>query len=457
MLELRPLEKAKRFTLRKEYFGGIVHDCITTDVQILTPDEYSLLTRLSTAENSLTAGILGSIDSSLARSLDTFTKRGIVQVDGSGIKLVSTRLVKPPDKPPTDILTAPVRVYDTYTQRCNLSCDHCYAKSEADFKEQRRTLDVTAEIMENFFMAGTAEWRFTGGEPTIYPDIFDAIKIAKELGMSVSLNSNAWWNPSTAERVLSSGIAELVVSLEGSEPVNDARRKKGAFRMAVKNLARIYEHNQQNPEEKINVVINTAVGRDNLQDVPFIVSFAAKHGFDVTFIPLKLSGRAGDVMASQVLTSREFMAFSELVQQLREREEVVQSGIRIHHRYKDLFGKEYKDKSGNPYPFSYSECGALTTAVSLLPDGRVFACPFVLGFPEFIGPKVTEVSIIEAWTDPSLEKFRRAEKTDCLDCEFYMQQCRGKCRATVLTNGGKIEDGKLIGEDPQCYVKLMSK
>jgi len=165
-------------------------------------------------------------------------------------------------------------------------------------------------------------------------------------------------------------------------------------------------------------------------------------------------------MLNEMLSTEEFMSFSQKVQQLREDEEITSSGINVGHKYKDLFCPNYKDQSGMPFPFNYSECSALTTAISMLPDGRVFSCPFVLDLDkagEFIGPNMINSTVQEAWFHPNIEKFRNAEKVNCIGCAYYMKQCRGACRATVLGYGGKIKEGKLLGKDPYCFASLMRK
>lgn len=64
-------------------------------------------------------------------------------------------------------------------------------------------------------------------------------------------------------------------------------------------------------------------------------------------------------------------------------------------------------------------------------------------------------SAYEAWFSPNFEKYRSATKVGCVDCGFYMKQCRGACRATVLGCGGEIKNNKLIGDDPQCFAPLI--
>lgn len=448
-----------RFTLRKEYFGGFVYDSQSAKHELLSPEEYSIVTSLQKASDGLLKQAQSTNPEFLQR-LKVFKKFGFIDQSEDGrITLVNMRIVNQLEDPPQGMLSAPIRVFDTYTKKCNFDCPPCYFSCNIFVQEERRTLDQTAKILRKFADVGTMEWRFTGGEALVQPDIFDAISIAKNLGMNVGLYTNGWWTDSIAKKVFDSKLHEVVISLEGRRDVNDKRRKAGAFDHVMHTFNRIREYNQTNPGNKLNVTIATAVGKDNVGDIEFLVRLAAEHGFNINFMPLKPSGRARNTSISNMLTTEEYMEFSRLVQKMRDDPAVKSSGINIIFKYKDLFCDSYPDNSQKPFPFKYSECGALTTAISMLPDGKVFACPFVLDFDSagyFMGPNMNDVTVSEAWFHPNFEKFRNAQKVQCGDCTHYMRQCRGACRATVLGSGGEIRDGKLLGDDPYCYANLLN-
>lgn len=449
-----------RFTLRQEYFGGLVYDSKTARRQLLSPQEHQAVRKLTQTDDNNFRHFVEE-DEALKQKMTDFQKFGFIDIheDGS-LSLVSVRAIVPPNFMPEGMLTAPIRVFDTYTRKCNFDCDHCYFSSNAFVQEERRTIQQTADIMQKFYEAGSMEWRFTGGEALTQPDLFDAIGIAKDLGMNVGLYSNGWWSPEAERKILDSGLNEIVISLEGQKEINDKRRKLGAYEKAMKTLELISEYNKTASDSKIKVIIATALGRDNMGDVEFLVRLAAGFGYDINFIPLKPSGRARKTLQDALPSTEEFMQFSKEVQRLREDPEVIASGIKILHKYKDLFCPDYPDLSPNPSPFNYSECGALTTAVTIMPDGQTISCPFVFELDKtgmFNGPNLIDVSLSEAWNHPNFNRFRDANKVNCNGCEYYMRQCRGACRATVLGYGGEIKDGQLIGEDPYCYAPIMPR
>jgi len=447
-----------RFTVRKEYFGGLVYDSVKATVDLLKPPEHDLLIKLALAEEQIfESQIQGNPETS--QRFKAFKKTGLIEVHDNGLlTLTSVRVIPPLNPLPEGMLTAPIRVFDSITQFCNFECPQCYFSAGNKAKEQKRTLEQTVDIMHKFSSVGTMEWKITGGEPTTDPGLFEMIATGKKLGMNVGLYTNGWWSENTAKKILDANLDEIVISIEGKQETNDRRRKPGAFSKAIKALEQIREYNQDRVEGKINTVIAVAVGRDNVSDIEFLVRLAAKYNANINFMPLKLSGRANNSLEQQCLTSAEYLQFAKKVQQMREIPEVKESGIQIILKYKDLFCEDYPDKSESPFPFNYSECGALTTAISILPDGRTYSCPFVLDVDpsgKFMGPNMINTSVYEAWFDPNFEKYRLATKEGCTDCEFYMRRCRGACRATVLGRGGEIKDNKLVGKDPQCFAPLI--
>jgi len=445
----------ERFTLRREYFGGVLHDAETMQCHILTHTEYDIL--LKAAQKSHVS-VLELIKDELNPEVTKLRQIEAVKVNAfGGLVLVNTRIVPEPTVIPDHCLTAPIRVYHSFTRRCNLDCPQCCLNSNADFTEQRMTLEQFEKVVQKFYEAGTMEWRFTGGEPTFCSDFIDAVRIAKSFGMAVMLNTNACWSEELTEKILQAGLIEIIISLEGSEEVNDSRRSPGTYRKILKVMDQISHHNKENPEKKIRVTINMTIGRDNVREVEFVVRLGAKYGYNVNFVPLRPYGRTPSQLPETMLSTEEFMRFSENVQRLREDPEIQASGIRVIHRNMDLFCPDYPDKSQEPYPFNYSDCGALATGFGLCPDGRVNACSFLMNDEEFLGPNMIDVSVQEAWLHPKMEHFRRAKKLGCHGCRFYMRQCEGKCRAMVLAEGGKIENGKLIGRDRYCFAHLMSK
>ncbi len=76
-----------------------------------------------------------------------------------------------------------------FTNRCNLSCLHCYSKASLDATDTLSTekiLDTLPKLKE----AGVKFIIFSGGEPLTRKDIFEIAQKAKELGIITYLSTN---------------------------------------------------------------------------------------------------------------------------------------------------------------------------------------------------------------------------------------------------------------------------
>lgn len=75
------------------------------------------------------------------------------------------------------------------TNRCNLRCVHCYAKTNG--KKRELTTEQIKRIIDQLAEAGTLSLFFTGGEPMLRKDFLDIYKYTRDKGILVSVYSNA--------------------------------------------------------------------------------------------------------------------------------------------------------------------------------------------------------------------------------------------------------------------------
>ncbi len=430
-----------------------MHDAETMICHVLNDADFGTLRLISYCDQGVYLPVREFYNAGIDQKfLNKLERMGILFFELGNVFINGLRLVELPV--PDGCLTAPIRVYDTYTRSCNLTCPQCCIASEADIEDDRMSLEEFDKVVRKFYEAGTMEWRFTGGEASSCSDFLDANSICKKYGMATMLNTNGCWSEELTEKILKAGFSEIIISLEGDQKINNLRRP-GAYPNTTRTLERIFRYNSENPADKIRVTVNMTVAKDNVGEVDFVVRLGAKYGYNVNFVPLRPYGRTPTCLPETMLTTEEFMEFSENVQKLREDAEIKKSGIRIIHRNMDLFNPDMPDKSKEPAPFNYSDCGALATGFGLCPDGRVNVCSFMMDDKEFLGPNMKDVSVQGAWLHPNVELFRRAKKLGCPGCRYYMKQCEGKCRAMVLAEGGRIQNEKLIGKDRYCFAGLM--
>jgi radical SAM protein with 4Fe4S-binding SPASM domain len=120
------------------------------------------------------------------------------------------------------------------TQRCNLSCIHCYADSSpyvdgSDELSPARWM----KIIDDFADCGGGRVLFTGGEALAYKGAIDLMRHAKKRGLEVQLFSNGVLVKRHI-RELAECVDEVQISIDGPDShTNDPIRGHGSFESAV--------------------------------------------------------------------------------------------------------------------------------------------------------------------------------------------------------------------------------
>lgn len=134
----------------------------------------------------------------------------------------------------TEIGTPIYAIFDI-TNRCNLSCLHCYSSEQ---REDLATPDVY-HVLDKLFTAGVGIIDFGGGEPLLRPDIFDILTYSKQLGLYTSISTNGTLlDEHCVRRLQTLGIDHVCISLDGAKPETHdyIRDKKGTYEKTISGI-----------------------------------------------------------------------------------------------------------------------------------------------------------------------------------------------------------------------------
>jgi radical SAM protein with 4Fe4S-binding SPASM domain len=182
-----------------------------------------------------------------------------------------------------DFCRYPVLSEVALTYRCNLSCAFCYAgcgapgaaddragSAEMSDQEVCRILEVIRRD------ARCPSVSFTGGEPTMRPDLPQLVRHAKGLGLAVNLISNGQLiDDRLADELAAAGLDSAQLSLEGPDAAchDGLVGRAGAF-------ARLWEAVERLRSRGVRVHTNTTVNRRNLARLEDVVALAAARGME---------------------------------------------------------------------------------------------------------------------------------------------------------------------------------
>ena len=86
------------------------------------------------------------------------------------------------------VLNGSIAIWN-FTNRCNLSCMHCYSRADLD-SHDRLSYDDILNTLPKLKKSGVKFIIFSGGEPLTRKDIFDIAAKCKELGIITYLSTN---------------------------------------------------------------------------------------------------------------------------------------------------------------------------------------------------------------------------------------------------------------------------
>ncbi len=119
------------------------------------------------------------------------------------------------------------------TLDCNLNCDFCSVRAN-DVQVRPVPLSRMLDVIKEAAELGLEELHFTGGEPTLCPDLEVLIRQASQLGLHTRINTNGFQLPRTRlEELKQAGLGGLMISLDGlAERHNRHRRHSFSYARA---------------------------------------------------------------------------------------------------------------------------------------------------------------------------------------------------------------------------------
>jgi radical SAM protein with 4Fe4S-binding SPASM domain len=329
------------------------------------------------------------------------------------------------------------------TERCNLRCRHCYQNrkmpTEMSADELLREIDGAARMFEaweseqNIRVAPSIH--FTGGEPLLYPGLWEVLRHAREAGCGVAVMTNGCLvTDDDAHRFKDLGVFEVQVSLEGPEKLHDDIRGRGSFKAALKGAERLSRAGNK-------VSANVTLSRINSPFIGETVKIARESGFaGIGFSRLVPCG-SGENMLAYLLSPDETCLVYEEIHSLNSPDFEVVSGD-------PLAVTLQQGVQPKGCELTLSGCSAGFSGVTICCDGTVMPC-------RRIGVSMGNLkrkSLRQIWATSKtlwMLRNRASYKGKCGDCALW-PSCRG-CRAVAYADSKARGRQDLFADDPQCW------
>ncbi len=324
------------------------------------------------------------------------------------------------------------------TYRCNLNCVHCSSDARtSNLLEMSR--DDCLRILAESAKMGVEDVAFSGGEPLLWPHVFDTAEAAAQHGLKVTIYTSGCVDDFQAKskRLHGLGASRFIFSVFGATAPSHERvtRKAGSF-----------ENTQSAMQHTLSLGLTTELHfvpmTGNYRELTDVAELARKLGASrVSVLRLVPQGRAALVRGRAL----------NRVQNLELRRQI--QALRIKH------GHDFV-RTGSPYNFlmlNHSPaCFAAIDRLIIGPDLRLYPCDAFkqIGAEELVKTEsfscLADRSLADCWhKSPYLEAVRTYLTTDfeapCASCKL-LEKCISGCLAQKT-----IAYGSLVKKpDPDC-------
>jgi len=351
-------------------------------------------------------------------------RKGILLAPASRLKrsraFTSTTSESLPDTP-AEVFTLQWHL----TQTCDLSCKHCYDRSQRAAFPFERVIPLMQEL-RNFCWSRFVQPQvsFSGGNPLLHPHFYDIYRAAAEHGLMTAILGNAAPREQIEQILAIQRPVYYQVSLEGLEEHNDEIRGIGNFRRTVDFLQMLTEMGVPN-------MVMLTLTRANLDQVIPLAEVLEGITGGLTFNRLALFGEGAQLALP---TREEYRVF------LKQYLDAIPTHPVL--ALKDsLLNTIYEETDHDLFGgcAGYG-CGAAFNFVAILSDGEVHACR---KFPSPIGNILTQ-SLEEVYNSPTAARYRDGS-TACSGCK--LKPVCGGCLAVTASFG----QDPLTSKDPYCF------
>jgi radical SAM protein with 4Fe4S-binding SPASM domain len=306
--------------------------------------------------------------------------------------------------------TAPPRMDLALTYTCNNNCYFCYTGGPRQVKELKTV--AWKKIIGRLWDSGIPQIVFTGGEPTLRPDLVELIDSSQEFVTGLVTNGRKL--PALAEALHKASLDYVQISWESHLPEIHDRMVgvKGAWQETKDGIMAALKNN-------LSVITNTTLTKDNLALFPDLIRAGAALGLKMMACnTLICSGRGTCSKQEAGLTMEELK--STLTKAVDTANGV---GIKLEW-YTPTCYKQF-----NPVEFGFGvkACSAAQYNMTVEPDGAVIPCQS--WYQDKLGNLLKD-KWADIWNHPVAVGFRDKQylkgRKECEGCE-YLYQCYGGC------------------------------
>jgi radical SAM protein with 4Fe4S-binding SPASM domain len=323
------------------------------------------------------------------------------------------------------------------TLACNLSCMHCGSTAGRP-RSDELSLSESLSICDQFVDLLVCEVDFTGGEPLLWPHLFDVLYYLRSLKIKTKLITNgSLLNSRIISQLKEAGISRLGISIDGlKETHNEIRNKVSHFEHITYCLELLAKH-------EIPVTAITTVNALNIDQLPDLYSVLHSLGVDIwQFQPVFPLGRAKNSNMLS-LSEADYLKLGDFYKTFKLSDQQMNPVITPG----DSFGYYTDLDKREP---GWGGCSAGIDLCGITSDGHIKGC---LSMPDELSEgDLRQRDLWDIWFDEDSFSYNRKFNEsklgpNCSGC-IHGANCRGGCTSMSYSCTG------LMHNDPYCFSRL---
>jgi radical SAM protein with 4Fe4S-binding SPASM domain len=282
----------------------------------------------------------------------------------------------------------PLRLTVVLTNKCNLSCAHCFQKDQLNQKvEGQMTTDEWLEVIESVSRFTVVD--LIGGEAFLHRDLGKILEACRRRGLLVSITTNATLLTDQAiEAILDAKVHYLMISVDGLGREHDLYRgRPGLFDKIMDSIQRIQKAKKARGRLRPFISIKTLLMDGTLVAMPdFIDHFEKIEGVDELKFHFPTLNKLWnsldpvddlDFVFKRQAEQYEFSpeaarVFKERLPELERRMRSTRLRVSIGPKLPRL--SDYVDYVADNSGFRAGACGEPISNFSILPNGDMIPC-----------------------------------------------------------------------------------
>lgn len=333
--------------------------------------------------------------------LEQFIPEGVVEVS---LTPLPKRHFSLPLKSPYQLKVMQLQL----TNKCNMSCAHCYADSGKSLPYEM-TINTVLALIDEFVDLGGCRLFLTGGETLLCKNLDAVISYAKSRHLFVYLSTNGFsLSEERVDQLVKCGVGAVNVSIDGDndETHDRFRGKQGGFQKALRALKLFCE-------KGIPCGSQTTLFKENLTQSLNIFNAMRSMGVRYCFFVRMMPQGRGKSHADMIPTLDEYR-FARENEYLNRR---LRYGMNVYPKQlkRGEIGKR---------------CSAGISQMYVRADGCCYPCPSLEIQKLFFG-KYPDTSLSKIWNSRQiavneLRQFEPQKISSCKNCE-HNRVCKGGC------------------------------